>query len=353
MPLLKTPEVTTASNPYRSAVVAVFVGTQATRPPHFRTLPVISVRTAMTAPTHSLSVRPEHLPVPPDWVLRLRVGSASTQQVASPRLTPGYRADRDLPGRGPCTPLEVRVSARDVHPAALPAGLGPHFLDRLPEAERAVGDREFGSHREPTPLQVEEELPPGLRTLAHAVDEADKLRLAFGRGADDDQQALRGVFEPGLHVDAVDPEVDVALGGEITLAPARMLLRPGLLEAPYGGSREPGRVLAEQRDQRLLELAGGDAFEVEDRDQHVEALRPTSIGRQNRRGKANPPRAFADTIAQPGAAHGDRTDAGHDLALRQMPMAHQPLAAVSGELVGVAAEQGRDFGFNGLCQQRA
>src|SRR6266700_3073573 len=236
---------------------------------------------------------------------------------------------------------------------AVAAELRPHFLDRLPEAERAVGDRELGSHREPTPLQVEEELPPGLRTLAHAVDEADKLLLAFGRGADDDQQALRGVFEPGLHVDAVDPEVDVALGGEITLAPARMLLRPGLLEAPYGGGREPGRVLAEQRDQRFLEVAGGDALEVEDRDQHVEALRSASIGRQNRRGKANPPRAFADTIAQPGAAHGDRTDAGHDLALRQMPMAHQPLAAVSGELVGVAAEQGRDFGFNGLCQQRA
>ncbi len=55
----------------------------------------------------------------------------------------------------------------------------------------------------------------------------------------------------------------------------------------------------------------------------------------------------------PGAAHGDRTDAGHDLALGQMPMAHQPLAAIIGELVGVAAEQGRDFGFNGLCQQHA
>ena len=52
--------------------------------------------------------------MPPDWVLRLRVGSASTQRVAPLRLTPGYRADRVLPGRGPCTPLEVRVSARDV-----------------------------------------------------------------------------------------------------------------------------------------------------------------------------------------------------------------------------------------------
>src|SRR4051812_30301346 len=119
MPLLQTPGVTTASNPDQSAVVVVFVGTQATRPAQFRTLPVISVRTAMTAPTHSLLVRPEHLPVPPDWVPRLRVGSASTQQVTSLRLTPGYRADRDLPGRGPCTPLEARVSARDVNPTAV------------------------------------------------------------------------------------------------------------------------------------------------------------------------------------------------------------------------------------------
>jgi hypothetical protein len=54
------------------------------------------------------------------------------------------------------------------------------------------------------PLQVEEQLPPGLRTLAHAVDQADELLLALGRGSDDDQQALRGILEPGLHVDAVD-----------------------------------------------------------------------------------------------------------------------------------------------------
>src|SRR5271155_2199133 len=35
-----------------------------------------------------------------------------------------------------------------------------------------------------------------------------------------------------------------------------------------------------------------------------------------------------------------RSDAGHDFALRQMPVAHQPLAAVIGELVGMVAEQG-------------
>ena len=67
-------------------------------------------------------------------------------------------------------------------------------------------DRELGSHRKPPPLEVEEELFPRLRALAHAVDEPDKFLFAFGRGADDHQQALRGLLEPGLHMDAVDPK---------------------------------------------------------------------------------------------------------------------------------------------------
>ena len=99
-----------------------------------------------------------------------------------------------------------------VHPATLAAGLRPNFLNRLPEAERAVGDRQLGTHRQPAPLQVEQQFPPGLRTLAHAVDQADQLLLPLGRGTDDDQETLRGLLEPGLHMDAVDPEVYVALG---------------------------------------------------------------------------------------------------------------------------------------------
>ena len=108
-----------------------------------------------------------------------------------------------------------------------------------------------------------------MRALAHAVDESDKFLFAFGRGADDHQQALRGLLEPGLHMDAVDPEVNVAFGREITLAPTRMLVRPGLLEPPDGRGREPAGILAEQCDQRLLEITGGDALQVENRDQHL------------------------------------------------------------------------------------
>src|SRR5262245_57012796 len=60
---------------------------------------------------------------------------------------------------------------------------------------------------------------------------------------------------------------------------------------------------------------------------------------------------FADAVTHARAAHGDRADAGHDLALGQMPVAHQPLAAVIGQLVGMTGEQGCYLGLDGLSQQ--
>ena len=68
-----------------------------------------------------------------------------------------------------------------------------------------------------------------------------------------------------------------------------------------------------------------------------------------------PLRAFADAIAHAPAraAHGDRTDASHDLTLGQMPVADQPLAAILGQLVGMAGEQGGNLGLDRLRQQRS
>ena len=162
-----------------------------------------------------------------------------------------------------------------MHPAALTAGLGPHLLDGLPEAESAprfregrLGNRELRPDVQPAPLQVEQQLLPGLRALAHAVDQADQLLVAFGGRADDDEQALRIVLEPGLHVDAVGPEVDVALDRHIPLLPERVLVRPGIRETCDGRGREATGILAEQGCQRLLEVAGGDALEIKDGDQN-------------------------------------------------------------------------------------
>src|SRR5262249_28365957 len=154
---------------------------------------------------------------------------------------------------------------------------------------------------------------------------------------------------------AVGPEVDVAFGREIALAPARVLLGPGLLEPSNGRGREPAGVPAEQCDQRFLEVAGRDALEVEDRDQHLQALRPARVGRQNCRRQADALATFAASAAavtHARAAHSHRTDAGHDLTLGQMPVAHQPPPAIIGKLVGMAAEQARNLGLNRLRQKR-
>jgi hypothetical protein len=49
-----------------------------------------------------------------------------------------------------------------------------------------------------------------------------------------------------------------------------------------------------------------------------------------------------------GHADSARRPSRNDLALVRMPVTHQPLVAAVGQLVGKAAEQGRDFGLNRL-----
>ena len=60
--------------------------------------------------------------------------------------------------------------------------------------------------------------------------------------------------------------------------------------------------------------------------------------------------AFADAVTHARAPHRDCTDAGHDLALGQMPVAHQSPAAIIGQLVGMGAEPSRNLGFDGQPQ---
>src|SRR5215831_3014470 len=103
----------------------------------------------------------------------------------------------------------------------------------------------------------------------------------------------------------------------------------------------------EQRHLCFFELAGGGALEVEDRDRHLETLRPARV----RQREADALGTFADTVAHPPATNSDRTDAGHDLTLRQVAVAHQTSAAIVDYLVGVSLEQSRYLGFDRLPEQ--
>src|SRR5436190_12863633 len=52
-----------------------------------------------------------------------------------------------------------------------------------------------GAAASPRRFRSREQLPPGVRALAHAVDQADQLLLAFRCRTDDHEQTLRLVFQ--------------------------------------------------------------------------------------------------------------------------------------------------------------
>src|SRR6202030_1902393 len=185
-----------------------------------------------------------------------------------------------------------------------------------------------------------------------ATGEAAKRLPPFRRRADDDQDALRLLLEPRLQMDAVGPEVEVALGRQIALLPARVLLAPRLLEAGDGRCRETGRVRADKRRQRFLEIAGRDALQVEDRDQHFQALRPPRVPRQDRWRIPDALALGSFAVAHPRLANADRADPGHDLTLREMAVAHNALLAGRGLQIGVLCEKLGNLRFDGLAQQR-
>ncbi len=203
-------------------------------------------------------------------------------------------------------------------------------------------------HLEPAPLQIEQQIAPVVRALAGAIGEADQFLAAFRRRADQHQDALLFVFEARFEMDAVSPDVDVALRRQIALLPGGVLVKPAVLQAADGGCRQSGSILAEQRRQRLGEVAGRDPLQIKDRQQRLDRLRAAHVGRQDRRREPDAVGvgSIRLAIAYTRLADGDRTDTGHHLALRQVTVADDALVAVLGLQIGMLAEKVRDLGLD-------
>src|SRR6516162_7010201 len=113
-----------------------------------------------------------------------------------------------------------------VNPTPLVSGARKDLLDRLPEAERAVADREVRRNLEPTLLHVDEKLAPALCVLTYPGLEADEFLLALGCCADQHQHALGGFFHSGLQIDPVRPHVHVSPRREVALLPGVVICLP-------------------------------------------------------------------------------------------------------------------------------
>src|SRR6185503_13661297 len=105
--------------------------------------------------------------------------------------------------------------------------LGPDLVQSLPEAECPIAGGKPGV--EPQAIlvpQAEQQLTPALGTLAKAILDRQQLLAPAGIGADQHEQALPLMVQPGREVHTVGPEIDVASGREIALLPAFVLVLP-------------------------------------------------------------------------------------------------------------------------------
>ena len=191
----------------------------------------------------------------------------------------------------------------------------------LPEAERAVANGDLGCDGEATRFEVDQELAPALRALPDPDMEAEQFFLPLGRGADDDEDALRLGLHTGLKIDAVGPNVDVAAGREIAALPALVFLLPPGREPRDHAWRQVRGVGTEDGGKRLLEVAGGDAAQVENRQQCVEAPGTPGPSRQDVRREPDLLAAFSLRGAVPDLRSSDfeRADPGLDHALGPYP----------------------------------
>src|SRR3954467_1589816 len=242
-----------------------------------------------------------------------------------------------------------------VHPAALLARFRPDLAGGFPEAECAIGDDEPRRRVEPTALQIKQQTAPVMRALAGAIGEADQFLAAFRRRSDQHQDALLFVLEPRLQMDAISPDVDVALGRQIALLPRSVVVKPAVLQSADRGCRQSGSILAKQRRQRFREVASRDPLQVKDRQQRLDRLRTPHVGRQDRRRE---PDAVGIggvrlAIAHTRLADSDRTDTGHHLPLRQVTVADDALVAVLSLQIGMLAEKVLDLGLDRLGEKGA
>jgi len=218
-------------------------------------------------------------------------------------------------------------------------------------SSRAFQKPRLGRRRQTAALHLQQEFLPGLVTLAVAVLNGDQFLLAFGRGADHHQDALPrvvGVFQADIEVNAIDPDVDVALAGQRPLGPLAMLLFPGGLEAGDGAGREPSGLRPQERRQGFLHVTGGDALEVQPGNQFLDALGAAQVARQDLAGELLLALFRGSAVAHSRlldrrVAHGrlDRT-------LGQVAVAHHLLPAAFVAQVGALGQVVGDLGLDGV-----
>jgi hypothetical protein len=206
-----------------------------------------------------------------------------------------------------------------------------------------VADRQLGRFGHPSLLEIEQQALPRKLAFALPVEDADHLLGPVGKGSHDHQHAGPVVGEAHVEVDAVGPEVDVVPAAEIARVPLLEVGDPALCQTRDVAGREALGPLAQKGLQSLGHGVGGDALEIQQRDQAVQGGRAASVRRKDRADEAL---ALA-SVVDPRLPDFHRAGCGLDLPLGKAPVAHDQPTAVSVEALGVLGDVLLDFEFDG------
>jgi len=212
------------------------------------------------------------------------------------------------------------------------------LIECLPKSESPIARGKLGRDRQAFAFQIDQQFLPALGTLAETDLKAEKLLLAFGRGADDHQHAFGLALHPGLQVDAVRPHIDIALPGEIPFLPGKIVGIPFPLEPTDHRRRQVRCIRAKQGGQRFLKVARRHAAQIQYRQKSLEARRAARPTGQDRRSEPDPRLGLAGgAVTDLGPLNRDRANAGLDVALGtvavsdktgatvlKLPISHQP-----------------------------
>ena len=220
-------------------------------------------------------------------------------------------------GNGPA-PLETtRLRTDGVHPAALMPRCRRYLLQCLPKTERAIPGGQLRRDGQAARLEIDKQLAPALRAFPDAHLEAEQLLLALRRGPDQHQHAFRLRLHARLQVDAVRPDIHGAPGRQVAPLPARIVHLPLGPQPREHRRRQVRRVTAQQRPERLLNVAHRHAAQIQDGQQRIQAPRPPCPAWQDGRGEADALAASlaGSTVAQTNPLHRDRANAGLHLGV--------------------------------------
>src|SRR5208337_3842420 len=102
-----------------------------------------------------------------------------------------------------------------------------------PESQAAVTNRQLRTFFKPPLLEIAQHLLPSLFALPVSVKNGNKLFPPVFQCPHNDQDALPvvlRVFQTNIEIDAVNPEINVTLMGEIVPGPILIILLPESLE---------------------------------------------------------------------------------------------------------------------------